>query len=152
MELLGTGKQRAAKTSRVLIGTQTVTGGTALCYASWNIIMTGEDFVTVNFESYNTSAGVTYDEGIIGKVSAQCSYGGDWDAGTNPLGSPPGLYVRDDLQNVAMVVDRLDSTLWAFPYQRVRSAKNSGEIAGKVLFSIDDAKNQGPFTFPTANA
>lgn len=144
MQLLGTGKQRAAKTSRVGVGSQFLT------FASWEANMQGEDFVTVNFESYNVAAAETYDEGILGKVWVDYRFGGDWDAGTNPLGSPPGLFVRDDLASVDFFTSRLDAINWAFPFLRVRGSTNGGEIAGKVTFNTS-GKSQGPFTFPTGS-
>ena len=143
MFLLGTGKQRAAKTSRVGVG------ATFLCFSSYSATLEGEDFVTVNFESYNVAAGQTYDEGILGKIMSKVSFGGDWDAGTNPYGTPPGLYPRDDLANVTLFASRLDGTDWAYPYLRVRTTTNSGDVGGKVTFSVGSAMNQGPFTFPT---
>lgn len=145
MYLLGTGKQRAGKTARVLVG------GTALTYSSWDITFEGDDLETTNFESWNTPAQQTYKEGILGPI--ECSsvrFGGDWDAGTNPFGSPPGLYPRDDLASVSMYESRLDATFWSFQYIRVRSANNSAKVGDKVLFDVS-GKSQGPFTFPVAS-
>jgi hypothetical protein len=144
MQLIGTGKQRAAKTSRVLIGAQ------ALTFASWEVTLNGEDYDTTNFESYNAIAGQTYGEGILGPVECDLKFGGDWDAGPNPLGSPPGLYPRDDLQNVYFYTSRIDMVFWTFPYVRIRSSVNGGEVRGKVTFNTS-GKSQGPFTFPTAS-
>ena len=144
MQLLGTGKQRAAKTARLAVG------ATFLTYASWDIAMNGDDLPTRNFESYNVAGAQSYDEGILGFVGCELKGGGDWDAGTNPLGSPPGLYVRDDLASLSMFTSRLDAISWSFAYTRIRSSHNSAEIAGKVLFDFS-GKSQGPFTFPTGS-
>lgn len=146
MQILGTGKQRASKTARILIAAQ------ALTFASWRVEMRGEDASTVNFESFNVAAGQTYDEGILGAISADLNFGGDWDAGTNPLGTPPGLYPRDDLASLSFYTSRLDAILWSFAYARLRGASNSAENPsnGKVAFACT-GKNQGPFTFPTGS-
>ena len=147
MQLLGTGKQRASKTAQIIVGSS------ALAFASWDVTMNGEDLPTPNFQSYNLAAGQTYDEGILGILSVDVKFGGDWDAGLNPLGSPPGLYVRDDLSNTNFYTSRLDVILWNFPYLRLRSAHNSAAMGGgggKVAFDVG-GKNQGPFTFPTGS-
>ncbi len=154
MQLLSTGKQRAGKTARVAVS------GTALSFASWENNMTGEDLPTVNFNSYNVAAGQTFDEGILGVLSCESRFGGDFDAGYNPLGSPPGfaappgLYPRDDLLAVTMLPSALAADggigSWSFPFMRLRSATNSAEVRGKVTFNCS-GKNQGPFTFPTGD-
>ena len=144
MQLLGTGKQRAAKTSQVTVQSA------VLSFASWEANMTGEDLGTVNFNSYNVAAGQTFDEGILGTLSCDLRFGGDWDAGVNPLGSPPGLYVRDDLPSLAFLTSRLDAISWAFTYARLRSSTNGGAVGGKVTFN-SSGKNQGSFTFPTGS-
>lgn len=148
MQLIGTGKQRASKTARVLISS------TALTFASWNVNLIGEDFPTVNFESYNTANAQSYGEGIMGTLSADVSFGGDWDAGTNPLDPTgaafPGLYPRDDLASVSFYESRLDNVFWSFPYLRLRSSTNGAAIPGKVTFSVN-GHNQGSFTFPAGS-
>jgi hypothetical protein len=139
-----TGSQRAAKTSRVIVGADNLT------FASWSANVTGEDFPTVNFESYDAATDQTYDEGILGPLTCEIKFGGDWDAGDNPYDDPPGLFPRDDLAGVQFQESRLDGVGWDFPYIRVRSAENGAEIKGKVLFSVG-GKNQGPFTFPSGS-
>lgn len=145
-QVLGTGKQRATKTSRVLVGTQ------ALTFASWSATVRGEDIDTINFESYNIVQGHTYDEGILGMLGCDIAFGGDWDAGTNPLGSPPGLYPRDDLANLYFYTSRLDVIFWTFAYARLRGAVNSAAdpSRGKVVFNCT-GKNQGVFLWPTGS-
>src|SRR5262245_25363193 len=144
MELIGTGKQRSAKTSRILINTQ------PLAFASWEVNLTGDDLDTVNFESYNVPLAQTFDEGILGVYNAAIRFGGDWDAGTNPYDDPPGLFPRDNLANVSFQESRLDLVGWTFPYIRLRTATNGGQVRGKVTFNCD-GKNQGPFGFPTGS-
>lgn len=142
MQLLGTGKQRAGKQARVQVGNQ------FLCFGSWENTMRAADLPTINFESYNVAAGETYDEGLHAHVGVDTRFGGLWDAGTDPLGTPPGLYVRDDLASVAHIVNRIDTTQWTFPYLRLRSAVNSAEVSGLVQFNCSGI-SQGPFVFPT---
>lgn len=145
-QILGTGKQRASKTARVLVG------ATALTFSSWNLNLTGEDLITTNFESYNVAAANTFREGILGDIGVDnATFGGDWDAGTNPLGTPPGLYPRDDLPNLAFYTSRLDAILWNFPFFRVRTATNGAQVpGGKVTFQ-SGGSSQGPFTFPVGS-
>lgn len=144
MQLLGTGKQRAGKESRILVGSQ------ALTWASWEVAMSADDLPTVNFESYDLATLESYDEGLHGPLGAELSGGGDWDAGTNPLGSPPGLYVRDDLGTTSFFPSRIDAVPWIFTFIRVRSATVGTEVTGKVSFRFG-GRNQGKFTWPTGS-
>lgn len=113
--------------------------------------MTGEDLITTNFESFNVPVQQTFREGILGDIGVDnATFGGDWDAGTNPLGTPPGLYPRDDLASLSMYTSRLDAVLWSFPYFRVRTATVGAAINQKVTFS-SGGSSQGPFTWPTGS-
>lgn len=146
--ILTTGAQRAAKLSRVQVGSQN------LAMASWEATAQGADLPTVNFESYNGVTGETYAEGLYGVLSCDGRFGGAWDAGGGGAGgskftaNPPGLYVRDDLSNVSLFVNRNDSTFWGFTYMRIRGVNNSAAVEGLVLFNVSDFKNQGRFTYP----
>ncbi len=145
MYLISTGKQRAAKASRIKVG-QTI-----LAFSSWDVKLNINDLVTVNFTSYLPNATPqpqSFDEGISGVLGADLTFGGDWDAGTNPYGDPPGLYPRDDLATVAFYENVTDNTSYAFPYVRLRAASNGAAIDQKVTFSCS-GKNQGSFSIPT---
>ena len=142
-QILATGFQRAAKTSRVEVGI-----GTFLNFASWEAAETGVDLPTTNFGSYDVVRAETFAEGIMGVLGCELKFGGAWDANFRPTANPPGLYPRDDLANVRFTTSRTDGTVWAFTYVRIRSVTNSGEVNGLVLFSVTDAKNQGAFTRP----
>jgi hypothetical protein len=144
MNLLGTGTQRAAKTSRVQLGS----GGAFLTFASFDVRVIGADLPTTNFESYNVPRAETFAEGIQGILSCDFSFGGAWDAGTKPTNNPPGLYPRDDLPNVNLITSRIDGTAWGFTYARIRGTTQGSTVEGLVLFNVNDAKNQGPFTYP----
>lgn len=159
MQLLGTGSQRAAKASRVLVGSS------ALAFASWSANMSGPDLSTLNFQSFNTAYGTpmpggyggeSFSEGLYGALDCQLSCGGDWDASQNPLDLPtPGLYIRDDLEDLAFETNRIDVaggvTPWAFPYARIRSAQNGAQVTGLVTFTVS-GNNQGPFLGPIGSA
>ena len=146
--IISTGAQRAAKLSRVQVGSQN------LAMASWEATAQGADLPTVNFESYNPATGETYAEGLYGVLSCDGRFGGAWDAGGGGAGgskftaNPPGLYVRDDLANVRLFVNRTDSTYWDFIYMRIRGVNNSAAVEGLVLFNVSDFKNQGRFVYP----
>lgn len=142
MNLLGTGTQRASKTSRVQVG------GTFLTYASYEATAMGADLPTTNFESYNVARAETFAEGILGVLSCEFKFGGAWDAGARPTQSPPGLFPRDDLATVNLITSRTDGTAWAFTFARIRSVTNSGGVDQLVLFNVTDAKSQGTFTYP----
>ena len=142
MQILGTGTQRASKTSRVQIGAQSLT------FASYEATATGVDLPTTNFESYNVPNAQTFAEGIMGVLGSDFKFGGAWDAGTKPTANPPGLFPRDDLANVVLTTSRLDGTAWSYPFSRIRSITNSGTVDALVLFNVADAKNQGIFSYP----
>jgi hypothetical protein len=135
---LGTGTQRAGKNSRVQVN------AVNLNQASWNVDYQGGDGDTTNFESGG------YEEGIACVLSASWSVDGNWDAGDNPFDDPPGLYVRDDLQDLYFYENVSDAVLWDFPYARVRSAKNGANVTGVVTFG-SSGKNQGEFDLPTGS-
>lgn len=137
-EILGTGKQRAGKNSRVSVN------GDVLAFAKWNVDSKGDNLDTTNF----TSEG--YDEGILGIESADISFGGNWDAGENPYDDPPGLYPRDDLPDVLFYENVTDNVLWNFDFIRIRSARNGAEVRGLVTFECS-GMNQGSFTDPTGS-
>jgi hypothetical protein len=152
-QILGTGYQRAAKLSRVLVNT------TPLTFASWEAVLNGDDLNTTNFESYYTpttnSSPNTFDEGILGVIGADLRFGGDWDAHFVPVGNPPGLYPRDDLTNLQFYTARVPGTqapeaAWAFGYARLRSATNGGTVKDKVTFQCS-GKNQGYFAYPASS-
>ncbi len=146
--ILATGAQRAMKSSSVVVG------GIALAFASWNADVEGVDLSTNNFLSYDTASGEAYDEGILGFLKCSGQYGGDWDAGVNPVDftaqAPPGLYPRDDLADIQFYTSVVDVVFWDFAYQRIRKSSNGGEVNGKVTFSCGYI-SQGVFLFPVGS-
>lgn len=85
-------------------------------------------------------------------MGCDLKFGGDWDAHTNPYGQPPGLYPRDDLAGLIFYESRdgLDNIFYNFPFARIRSSVNGGEVHGKVTFNTS-GKSQGIFTIPTGS-
>jgi len=144
--LLGTGFQSAGKASRVVVGRSPLT--CASFEAAWKV----DDYPTTNFESFDVALGQSFGEGIDGPLDADIKFGGDWDMGTNPLDvdAPPGLYPRDDLENLQFVISQLFAPLWDFPIARIRSATNGGDVKGKVTFQCG-GMNQGLFFFPSGS-
>ncbi|MDE2103624.1 MAG: hypothetical protein KGL39_40675 [Patescibacteria group bacterium] len=155
MQLLGTGHQRAGKSSMIGINND----AQILAFASWDVTVQGEDLPTVNFTSFvsaptsfGTSPGQSFGEGILGVVEADVRFGGAWDAGMNPYDNPPGLYPRDDLSTVNFYVSRptLDNTYYLWDYLRLRSAHNTSDVRGLIGFDVG-GKNQGQFVLPTGD-
>lgn len=144
MQILGTGSQRAGKTSRIVVTS------IPLAMASWSVNLTKDDYPTVNFESFDATTVEAYDEGLSGPLGADVRFGGDWDAGTNPLDSPPGLYPRDDLLGVTLFTSTYDLVGWDFDYMRLRSSTSGADVKGKVTFDCA-GKNQGFFLLPTGS-
>src|SRR5262245_30363426 len=114
------GKMRSGKGSRISVG------GQNLNLAEFTVERRGDDLDTVNFECEGE------DQGIIGILSTDISARGDWDAGANPVDSPPGIYPRDDLANVKFFTNTSDGVFWGFDFMRVLSARNSSQVRQKV--------------------
>lgn len=137
------------KSSRVIVDNIT------LAFADWSAQVTGDDIDTGNFDSYDATTAQAYNEGILGFIGCDGSYGGDWDASTNPCdftaATPPGLYPRDDLPAVYFYTSIVDDVTWQFPYQRIRGSNCGGNVKSEVTFTVS-YKSQGIFYFPTGNA
>jgi hypothetical protein len=140
MQTINTGWQRSGKNSRVQVGSN------ILAMSSFDVSVEATDLDTVNF----TSAGA--DEGITGIYKATLSFKGDWDArlvsNGMPFGNPPGIFPRDDLQNVTFTINISDGNNWNFPYARIRSARTASDVTGKVSFDASGF-NQGSFIDPS---
>jgi hypothetical protein len=150
-EVIGTGLQRASKTSQVIVG------ASSLSFASWDASCKVKDLATPNFNCWDAGAfggGQSFDQGISGFMGSDGSFGGDWDAGENPIDPDtiPGLYPRDDLGNLSLVVDRLDATSWDYDFVRVRGVAISCPVEAVVSFKVNNFMNQGPFTLPSGSA
>src|ERR1700722_609509 len=134
-QIIGTATHRSGKNSAVIVT------ATTLAMAKWTITNKGVDLDTTNF----TSAG--YQEGILGPIGLEWSLGGLWDAGTNPNADPPGLYPRDNLSALQLVVNVADATAYVMTFARVRSAVTGTTVTTAVAFDAS-GMNQGPFTIP----
>lgn len=119
-------------------------GGTQLAFAKWDVNFAVKDLDTTNFESNG------FGEGISGIEQADLSFGGDWDAGQNPMDNPPGIYPRDDLANLDFYENVTDNVFWNFPYARLRSCKNGASVDGKVTYEAS-GMSQGLTVQPTGS-
>lgn len=143
-EILNTGFQRSGKGSRISVA------GQALYYARFQASWEAEDLDTVNFGSYNAPTDQTLDEGIMGVESSAFSGGGDWPANQVPFVPPPGIFPRDDLADLALILNVNDDQEFNYPFARIRSANCSTAVRDKVTFEFS-GKNQGVFLVPTIN-
>ncbi len=107
----------------------------------WSTDDKQEDQDTTNFESLG------FDEGVRGVIGCDWSVKGDWRSELNAFSSPPGLYPRDDLPKVKLLLNQSDNVFWKFPVSRVLSAKNTCPVRGTVTFEAD-CKSNGIFYNP----
>lgn len=147
-QIISTGKQRAAKSSKVTVA------AASLAFASWAANVTGDDIETNNFLSFDVPTEHAYNEGILGFLGCAGDFGGDWDAGVNPVdltaATPPGLYPRDDLATVKFYTTTLDpvNVFWDFPFMRIRTSNVGAQVKAQITFTAG-YQNQGIFNFPT---
>lgn len=137
-QILGTGKQRAGKGSRIGIN------NVAQVLGRWSAESTKEEHDTTSFESGGFS------EAIVGIDQANVTLAGDWDAGANFYDDPPGIYPRDDLAAVKFFTSISDNIFWDFTYLFIRSASNSAEVRGKIAFEAS-GRNQGSYFLPAGS-
>lgn len=135
------GHFRAGKGSRVQVES------TNLTKSKWDIDYHGDDLDTTNFESLG------FDQGTIGVIGIDFSFGGNWDAQANNLTDPPGLFPRDNLGTVNLYENQTDNIFWNLtPTNRILSSKNGAEVRGLVTFESNGKTNGSGFVLPTGNA
>lgn len=127
------GKWRAGKNTRISVGSQN------LALASYDLTDSGADIDTTNTESN----GVT--EGIIGPENLDWNSGGKWDAGQNPLDNPPGMYPRQDGENLSFYTSQTDNVFYNLPFFRCHQATLRMTVQGGVDISAR-GKNQGSYS------
>ncbi len=137
-EIIGTGIQRSGKASALSADSVT------MAMSKWNITEEGDDLDTVNFESQGLG------EGILGIQRLRYTAGGAWDAGVNAIDEPPGIFVRDDLPNLLMVINVTDTTGYSMPFARVRSVTVGTDVKGLVTFDWA-GMSQGIYGAPTGS-
>ncbi len=125
-----------------------IVGADTLAFSSWKADVSGKELETTNFNSYVLASDTSFEEGILGTLGCATSFGGDWDAGDNPLDDPPGLFPRDDLADVKYVVNQTDANFWDFAYMRLRTASSGANSANDKITFECSGMNQGPFIFP----
>jgi hypothetical protein len=134
-EIIGTGVQISGKTSRISADS------TVLSLAKFNVVEEGQDIDTVNFDSDG------FGEGILGIQFLRWTLGGLWDAGTNPLDDPPGIYVRDDLPDLILYLNVSDDQAYTMDYARVRSSTVGTDVHGAATFDAS-GMSQGEYILP----
>lgn len=123
------GKMRAGKNSRIIVGS------TNLYMAKWKATWKGDDLDTTNFEALG-------EQGTIGVIVCEFSFGGDWPAAQNMFDSPPGIYPRDDGATLKFYENVTDAVYHSLATFRIISADNGAEVKGKVSFDAN-GKSQG---------
>ncbi len=136
--VIGTGIQRSGKASAISVDSVT------LALSKWNCTEEGDDLDTGNFDSGGLG------EGILGFVRLRYTAGGAWDAGVNPIDNPPGIFVRDDLPNLILVINTFDDTDYNMPFARVRSVTVGTDVKGLVTFDWS-GMSQGSYLAPTGS-
>lgn len=118
--------------------------GTALNLKEWTSDHKGDDLDTTNFEDNGLETGK------IGIEVVDFTIKGDWDAGFNYYGDPPGIFPKDDAGPIMLYLSSpsYDNKFWSLPLARVLSARSSVPVRGLVSFEAT-CKSQGPFTKPT---
>lgn len=131
-------KFRAGKNSRAQVSSNDLTRN------SYSVTYRGGDIDTTNFESEG------YEEGIIGPIGADWNLDGHWNAGVNPFDDPPGLYPRNDGDEMYIWSNRTDDKYFNFPVFRCLSSTMRSTASGGVEISAS-GKNQGAFTIPSGS-
>lgn len=127
---------RAGKGSRVVVES------TILRKSKWDVDFKGDDIDITNFES----SGI--DEGTIGIVGLDWNIGGLWDASSNQLADPPGLFPRDNLGAILLYENLTDAIFWNLLTNRVLSSKNGAEVRQAVTFETSGKINGATFYAP----
>lgn len=135
MPVVGTGSQRGGRLSRVLLGV------TPLYQSSWSANWVSGNSDITNFENQGLEVG------LIAVQSVQFNFGGDWDATGNYFANPPGIFPRDDLANLFLIINRNEAPRWTFACARIRSATVSSEVHSAVSFQAAGA-SQGTWLAP----
>lgn len=116
-------KFRAGKSGR----TQ-VTGAT-MANQSWTTALNADELDTSNFESGGKKSW------LIGLQWLEWTIGTLWNAQQNPLGDPPGLYVRDNGTNMKLYENQTDNLFWSMPNWMCSSSKMDCTVSGLVMFN-----------------
>lgn len=132
-----TNKPRSGKEGRIAIGAINAN------LKEWDVSDQGEYHDTTHFESVAP-------EGIVGWVDAEVSVRGDFDAGSNFLDDPPGLYAGNEIETVKLYTSTVDDAYWDFPTATVVSARMSNSVRGVVSFEAT-FKGLGTYTDPAGS-
>lgn len=139
-----TGQFRSGKGGRVSVG------GTALTQSRWNNTWTAPDNPTVNFESFAEATSQSFTEGVMGPEDSSWAFGGSWNAAQIPFATPPAVYPRDDLEELLLYTNVVDSQAFTYDFARVRSTNVSCDVGGLVTMDAG-GNNQGVWFAPGVN-
>lgn len=128
---------RAGKTGEAIVN------GTTVAMESWTTNYQGNSIETTNFESNGCYQGVTGIRKLVWHITGQ------WDATTYPTEDPPGLYPRDDGENMVLTMSTLDSAgNWNMPEWICDSSSVTTTATGNIRFD-SSGSNQGQFNQPS---
>lgn len=115
------------------------------------------DLDTTNFESWTdeygssgSGGGISFEQGLVGVLSAKFDIDGNWDAAQDPYDPPVGFYPRDDGPQVVTYINFIDTTYFQFFATRFLTGTVATATADLVTFAIS-GKNQGPYQRPTGS-
>lgn len=114
--------------------------GAHLTLRTYSVDHQGDDLDTSNFECNG------FRQGVIGLEVLHWGLDGDWDSEQNRFDDPPGLYPRDDGDNMSIeTVSGGDS--FDMPVFRCDSSTVGSNVEQKVTFS-SKGLSQGEFSTP----
>jgi hypothetical protein len=73
-----------------------------------------------------------------------------WDRGQNPHDSPPGFQDGQELVNVYLYTNGINSPAWIFPLFDVIGVPVAAKVKEKLAITIN-GKAQGQFSYPTGS-
>jgi hypothetical protein len=118
-------------------------GGTILNVLGFSPTLRGEDHDTTNSESLAP-------EGTVGWVDIEVKLEMNWDAGLNPMDSPPSLYPGAILNNVIGFINQLDNTFFNMGQARVIDAEIPIRIRDLIKYNVT-LRGHGTWINPTGS-
>lgn len=132
------GKFRSGKNSRIIVE------GSTLSHSEWGLDYRGERLDTRNFESEG------WDEALIGFRGVDWSTRGLWDAGLNIVDDPPGLYPRDDGEDMECIPATSDLISWQLAFWLCQTSNHRASATG--LVEIDASGTSQSVVTPIAGS
>jgi hypothetical protein len=104
---------------------------------SWSCKRRGEKLDTDNFECGGE------EQGLVGFVGTDWDGRGGWDAQNNAFDSPPGIYPRDDAEDIYFYTSVDDTCFWFIQQAIVLSSGCTAEAKGLVNYEASGVSNGG---------